>query len=151
MLMGLTEPELGGSPDVVDLIGVNYYPDNQWFEGGSTIPLGHHLYRPLSELLREVFDRFGKPILITETGAERSARVPWLHYVSHEVMEALREGVPVEGICLYPVAAFPGWDDYRLADVGLFGARAADGRPTYAPLATELERQRSLYEQHHHR
>jgi hypothetical protein len=52
------------------------------------------------------------------------------------VREAMRRGVPVLGICLYPVVDFPGWDDFRITDVGLFSAPQADGRRrTYTPLA----------------
>jgi hypothetical protein len=147
MLMGLAAPELGGSPDTIDLLGVNFYPDNQWIDGGSTIPLGHFRYRPLSDMLAETFERFGKPILITETGAEGSARVPWLHYVCHEVQEALARTVPVAGVCLYPITSFPGWDNLRDTDVGLFGPLGGDGRrATYAPLADELHRQQRIFE-----
>ncbi len=51
MLCGRLAPELGGGPDVLDLVGVNFYPDNQWYLGDRTIPLGHHAHRPLSEML----------------------------------------------------------------------------------------------------
>src|SRR5215204_6332504 len=30
LLTGRLEPELGGSPDLLDLVGLNFYPDNQW-------------------------------------------------------------------------------------------------------------------------
>jgi hypothetical protein len=147
MLLGLLEPELGGSEDLIDVIGLNFYPDNQWYDGGSTLPLGHHDYRPLSDMLVEVFERYGKPIMLSETGSEGSARPAWFHYVCSEVREAMRRGVPVKGICLYPVTAYPGWDDARHAHVGLFTTPHSDGRRgVYQPLAEELARQRSLFE-----
>jgi hypothetical protein len=147
MLTGRTAPELGGADELLDVIGLNFYPDNQWYDGGSTIPLGHHDYRPLSEMLAEVFARYRKPIVISETGAEGSARPAWLHYVCGEVREAMRRGVPVIGICLYPVTAFPGWDDLRIAKVGLFTAPDPDGsRSVYPPLAEELKRQCALFQ-----
>ena len=70
-------------------------------------------------MLRELWNRYGRPILITETGAEAGAGVGWLGYVSAEVRQARREGVPVEGICLYPVMDYPGWDDERHCHCGL--------------------------------
>ncbi|HEY0164853.1 MAG TPA: hypothetical protein VGB39_05720, partial [Sphingomicrobium sp.] len=77
----------------------------------------------------------------------RSPRPSWLHYVSSEVREAQRRGVPVEGICIYPVTAFPGWDNSRHAEVGLFSTPHADGkRRVYEPLARELERQQRIFE-----
>ena len=54
MLMGRQEPELGGSPDMVDVVGVNFYPHNQWYWLGGTIPMGHHEYRPLADMLAEL-------------------------------------------------------------------------------------------------
>ena len=147
MLIGRSAPELGGSPDIVDAIGLNFYPDNQWYFGGSTIPLGHHDYRPLADMLAEVFERYGKPLLISETMAEGSARPAWLHYVCSEVREAMARGVPVRGICLYPVTSYPGWDNMRHAEVGLFSTPHSDGkRRVHQSLAEELQRQRALFE-----
>jgi hypothetical protein len=146
MLLGLAEPELGGGPDMADAVGLNFYPDNQWHHGGSTIALGNFDYRPLSEMLAEAAERWGKPLFLAETGAEGSARAAWLHYVASEVREAIERGVPVEGICLYPVTAYPGWDDLRHAHCGLFTTPRSDGeRGVYAPLAEELARQQALF------
>ena len=85
---GVAEPELGGDPSLVDVIGLNFYPHNQWYLDGPTIPMGHHEYRPLADMLVEVAERYGKPIFLSETGAEGSARPSWLHYVCNEVREA---------------------------------------------------------------
>lgn len=74
-------------------------------------------------MLEEVATRYGKPIFISETGAEGSARPAWLHYVCGEVREATGRGVRIKGICIYPVTAYPGWDNSRHADVGLFTTR----------------------------
>ena len=145
MLTGRSAPELGGGPEMVDLVGMNFYPDNQWYFEGSTIPLGHHDYRPLADMLGEVFERYRLPLLISETGAEGSGRPAWLHYVCDEVREAIRRGVPVQGICLYPITAFPGWDDERHTQVGLLSSAGAEGRSVYEPLARELRRQQDLF------
>ena len=71
--MGIAE-QIGGNPSLIDTIGVNFYPHNQWYHHGMTVPMGHHQYRPLSAMLLEVAERYGKPIVISETGAEGSAR-----------------------------------------------------------------------------
>jgi hypothetical protein len=146
LLTGRLEPELGGSPDLLDLIGLNYYPDNQWYLEGSTIPMGHYAYRPLSEMLKEAHQRYGVPILLAETGAEGSSRAPWLNYVCAEVREAMAQGVPVAGVCLYPVVDYPGWEDERLCPVGLLSAPDSHGaRSAHQPLAYELRRQRRSF------
>ena len=41
---------------------------------------------------------------------------------------ARTRGVPVEGICLYPVANHLGWDDDRLCQNGLLGHLPVSGR-----------------------
>lgn len=147
MLTGRSAPELGGSEAWIDVVGLNFYPDNQWYADGLTLPMGHHDYRPLADMLVEVFERYAKPIMISETGAEGSARPAWLHYVCDEVREAMRRGVPVQGICIYPVTAYPGWDNSRHAHVGLFTTPHSDGRRgVYGPLAEELRRQQMLFE-----
>ncbi|HEX8191688.1 MAG TPA: hypothetical protein VF552_02205 [Allosphingosinicella sp.] len=147
LLLGLKEPELGGSADLVDALGLNFYPENQWYAGGgATIPMGHRDYRPLSDMLVEAHARYGKPLFIAETMCQGSARPAWLHYVCLEVRDAVARGVPMLGICLYPVTAYPGWDDLRLVDLGLFGAPdAGDRRTLVAPLADELKRQQALF------
>ncbi len=146
LLTGRAEPELGGQPDLVDAIGLNFYPHNQWYFNGPTIPMGHHEYRSLAEMLVEVAARFDKPIFIAETGAEGSARAAWLHYICDEARQAMARGADLKALCLYPVTAYPGWDNGRHCEVGLFSPVLADGeRRLYAPLAQELERQRALF------
>lgn len=149
IVAGRREPQLGGRPGLLDVVGCNFYPGNQWLAGGGPIiPPGHFAYRPLAEMLVEVHQRYGRPILISETGAEHSFRAPWLHYIGQEVAQALDNGVPVSGICLYPVACYPGWDDDRHCETGLFGYPGEDGRrPTYTPLLGELQRQRTFFDE----
>jgi len=148
MVSGRLCPELGGGPDCLDVVGVNVYPDNQWVHGGGTIPLGHHAYRPLRHMLAEVHARYRRPVLLAETGAEGTARPAWLHYVCGEVRAARAEGVSIEGICLYPVLDYPGWDDERPCAVGLFSAADGHGRRTCDPdFAAELRRQQGLFAQ----
>ena len=146
MLCGRQAPELGGRPDLIDIVGVNYYPDNQWYAGGSTIPLGHHAYRPLRELLAEAHARYDRPLLIAETGAEGTAKASWIHYVCGEVRAAQRADVPIEGICLYPILDYPGWENDRPCEVGLFSMPERDGRrATDTDLADELARQQTAF------
>ena len=148
-ILGRAEPELGGDPSLVDVIGVNFYPHNQWYsDDGATIPMGHHEYRPLADMLVEAGERYGKPLLLTETGAEGSAKPSWLHYVCSEVREAITRGVAVEGICWYPITAYPGWDNSRHAEAGLLSTVTADGsRHVDQKLLEEFQVQRDLFAQ----
>jgi len=145
-IMGLAEPELGGDPSLVDVVGLNFYPHNQWYLNGPTIPMGHHEYRPLADMLVEMAERYGKPVFIAETGAEGSGRPAWLPYICDEVREAQGRGAEVQGVCIYPVTAYPGWDNSRHCEVGLFGPIGSDGkRHIHEPLAQELKRQRAIF------
>lgn len=119
MIAGRFAPELGGNEDCLDLVGVNFYSDNQLFHTGGTVPFGHGLYRPLHLLLADVYARYERPMLLTETGAEGANGPGWLRYVSGEVRAARRMGVPVEAICVYPVMDYPGWDNDRHCRCGL--------------------------------
>ncbi len=108
--------------------------------------MGHHEYRPLGDMLVEMAERYGKPLFLSETGAEGSGQPAWLHYVCDEVRDALRRGTRVEGICIYPVTAYPGWDNSRHCDVGLFSTIGSDGtRDAYEPMVQELQRQREIF------
>ena len=149
MLVGAREPELGGSHDKLDIVGVNYYPDNQWVFGGPSIPLGKHNYRPFREMLIEIAERYGRPVIVSELGAENTARTAWLYYVAQEVAAARDAGANVEAMCLYPIVDYPGWENDRCCDVGLFGEADATGeRCVYQPLADEIARQRLRFEGH---
>lgn len=119
MLAGIADPELGGTPDCLDLVGVNFYWNNEWVHKAERTPPGHPQHKPLHHMLQQLFARYRRPILITETGSEADAAVGWLGYVSAEVRQALRLGVPVLGLCVYPVMDYPGWDDGRHCHCGL--------------------------------
>lgn len=129
-LAGREEPELGGSEDLLDIIGMTWYPDNQWFHNGDPLEPHHPDYRPLNVLLQEVWQRYQRPLLIAETGAETERGPAWLNLVSHEGDLAREAGVQLEGISLYPVVDYPVWDDDRRNPAGLFGLPDANGNRT---------------------
>ena len=121
MIAGRLAPELGGSEDCLDLLGCNYYWNNQWVHNREVTPLGHPQHRPLHRMVIELYRRYGRPVVISETGAEAEAAVGWLGMVCAEARQALRAGVDLQGICLYPVMDYPGWDDQRHCPCGLIG------------------------------
>ncbi len=146
MLAGRLAPELGGNESYLDLIGLNYYFHNQWrHPSRRKIPVGHKQYRPFCEILQEYADRYGKPMMIAETGIEDDERPQWLRYVSEQTREAVENGVPVYGICLYPIVNHPGWADDRHCHNGLWDYSDEKGeRVIYQPLADELSFQEPL-------
>jgi hypothetical protein len=146
MLGGKLWPQLGGEPRYLDLLGVNYYPRNQWVLHGPTVERGSPWYRPFREILTEVYQRYRQPILISETGTHAEERPEWLAYICDEVRAAGRAGVPVRGICLYPVLDYPSWDHEHPCPCGLWGFPDAEGnREIFQPLAREIAHQTELF------
>ena len=146
-ILGKAEPELGGNETLAEMVGLNFYPHNQWYLDGPTIPMGHHEYRPLADMLVEVAERYAKPIFLSETGAEHSGRASWFHYVCSEVREAIRRGADIRGICWYPITAYPGWDNSRHAEAGLLSTITSDGgRHVDERLFEEMQAQKALFE-----
>jgi hypothetical protein len=142
MILGRAQPGLGGHDSLIDVIGVNYYIHNQFVWQGPMLVPSDPRYRHVSTMLQEVHERYRRPLFVAETGIEDAARPAWLRYMCREVLMALEAGVPVDGLCLYPILNHPGWDDDRHCHNGLFDYADAEGRrEVYQPLADEVERQ----------
>jgi len=122
---------LEADPTAIDVMGLNYYPHNQWVLGGDRLAVGDPRRRSLASLLAEVSRRFPLPLVLTETGAEEPDGDAWLAEVAAEVALALAAGVPVEGVCVYPVTDYLGWDNDRHCPCGPIGMR--DGRRFVRP------------------
>lgn len=139
LIAGRIWPQIGGAEHWLDLVGLNYYFNNQWIHGGPPIDVDDALYRPLSDLLVETAARYDRPLVLAETGTEGARRGPWFDYVMAETARARRRGARVEGVCLYPVANHPGWDDDRACPNGLLGDRTPGGlRAVDAGLAAAI-------------
>lgn len=71
MLAGRRSPELGGSPEILDIVGIDvyHYSQVQLDADKKREILGPRDPRrkPLSELLKSVWDRYQRPIIIGET------------------------------------------------------------------------------------
>jgi polysaccharide biosynthesis protein PelF len=158
MIGGRLCPELGGRPEYLDIVGANYYSNNQWIHQDPHLPRSrrrtdvllppsHPLHRPVREMLREVYERYRRPLFIAETGIEGDARPSWLRYIGQEARAAAAAGVQLEGVCLYPIIDYPGWGDDRHCRSGLWDYVDDEGRrEIYEPLAAELDHQQRLWE-----
>ena len=116
IIMGRMCPELGGTTLHADLLGFNYYHDCQWEHRGAPIPwpdLDPAASRriPLSRLLKKVYERYGKPIVLSETGHFDERRGTWIQEISEECLKAVTTGIDLRGICIYPVIERPDWDN----------------------------------------
>jgi len=147
MLTGNAAPELGGRREYLDILGLNFYYNNEWVNFGETLYTFHPKYRPLQDILLEFHGRYRRPMCLSETGIEGPLRPGWLAYICAEVRCAIDRGAPMEGICLYPIANHPGWDNERHCLNGLLDYPDDSGnRIICAPLARELTHQQMIFE-----
>ncbi len=116
MIAGRVAPELGGAEKYLDIVGINFYAANQWevpggrklhWDAGSDDPR----WMPLHKLLAEVYERYRRPLFIAETSHYGIGRADWLNEIADEACLAREAGVPLEGVCLYPILDRFDWED----------------------------------------
>ena len=152
MICGRTLPELGGSREHLDIIGVNYYWTNQWEIGReeSPLPADDPRRMHLADLLRGVWQRYGGELLLTETAHVGDTRPAWLQSTARECEKLLDEGVPLRGACLYPILGMPEWHEPDVwTRMGLWDLIPRDGilhREIFPPMLEALRAAQSLEE-----
>jgi beta-glucosidase/6-phospho-beta-glucosidase/beta-galactosidase len=114
MLCGGAAPELGGDPKYLDIIGMNFYHDSEIEEPGGRIrweiePRDPR-WRPLREMMAEVWRRYRRPLFLSETSHVGIGRAKWIREITAEVMQARDHGVPIEGICVFPIIDRNDWE-----------------------------------------
>lgn len=115
MLYGHICPELGGSPELVDIIGFNYYYNNQWILGNYEFldwnsPVPDPRWRALSDMLQAGYLRYNKPIVLSETSHPKEDRPIWIRMIARECAKVIEKEIPLFGVCIYPIIDRPDWD-----------------------------------------
>jgi len=134
MLTGNICPELGGRPEYLDLLGFNFYHNNQWVLGLGEIlhwanPHSDPRWLPLSQLLLEAYQRYHRPILLSETSHPGDHRPLWIRFIAEQCKEVLRQQIPLLGICIYPLIDRPDWDNLdHWHHSGLWDHEVVDGQ-----------------------
>ena len=145
MIAGRRAPELGGSPRHLGVVGLNYYWTNQWELGRPGIPLedGDPRRARLRDLARRVYDRYGAPVMISETGHVGERRAGWIDEMATECEAMLASRLPLVGACLYPILSMPEWQDQEVwTSMGLWDlVRSGDvlERVPHGPAVRALE------------
>lgn len=133
----------------LDVVGVNYYWTNQWELGvPGHLPVDDRRRAPLSRLLRDVWERYRRPILVSETSHVGVQRASWMREAAQEVALCLNEGIPVVGLCWYPILSMPEWEDpSQWTLMGLWDLLPEEGglrRVAYRPALRALDDARSI-------
>jgi beta-glucosidase/6-phospho-beta-glucosidase/beta-galactosidase len=115
MLAGIQAPELGGHPRYLDIMGVNFYHSNQWEFPDvrlrwEDVPRDAR-WRPFHRMLCEVYDRYRRPLFVGETSHIGIGRADWLREIAAELWSASDVGIPIEGVCLFPIIDRMDWND----------------------------------------
>ena len=153
MLCGRLAPELGGSPDILDIVGVNvyHYSQVQLDADKKREILGPRDPRrkPLSDLLQFAWDRYRRPIIIGETSGYQDNRAEWLRMTVEESLKALNAGVGLHGVCLYPFVDVPDWWTQKWAKIGIYDVADKESfeRVPCDPYIAELRRWQKLLDQ----
>jgi hypothetical protein len=113
VLSGKRHPELGGSPDILDIVGVNCYSFGQmeYREHGphAALPRDDPRVVPLCDLIKFAWERYRRPMVIGETSGLEEGRHHWLRDVVHEALAAVDQGVDLHGVCLFPGVDMKDW------------------------------------------
>ena len=129
VISGLKNPELGGSPEIIDILGFNNYSFGQMeYQGGGrpNQPLkpGDDRIRPVCDLLQEAWVKYQRPCIIAETSGLQGGRPDWLNDVVCEGLAAVRRGVDLHGICLFPAVDMTDWHSGEWLHMGIADVQA---------------------------
>ena len=147
ILYGKEKPEMGGAPDILDIVGANNYSFGQmeYREQGphKALEPGHPGIEPLCSLLHRIWERYQRPMIIGETSGMSKGRPEWLRDVMEESLAAVNLGMDLHGICLFPAVDMPDWHTGEWLHNGIADLVPVDGRLTrvpYQPYVEELRR-----------
>lgn len=152
MLCGRLHPELGGSPAHLDVVGINHYWTCQWELGrdGTWLSDDDPRRLPLRDLVSTVWARYGTDIVISETAHWGEHRAGFMHALGDEIEAILDDGIPLRGVCLYPILGMCEWHEPEkwmpmgLWDIDPEGMERILHRPMFDALRTVQRRLESL-------
>jgi hypothetical protein len=151
VLAGRRHPELGGTPEILDIVGANNYSFGQmeYREHGphAALPPDDDRIVPLCDLLREVWQRYKQPMIIGETSGMKEGRPAWLKDLMEESLAAVEQGMDLHAICLFPAVDMPDWHTGEWLHNGICDLVDEGGtltRVQYEPYVQELRRWQKL-------
>jgi beta-glucosidase/6-phospho-beta-glucosidase/beta-galactosidase len=147
VIAGRKHPELGGTPEILDIVGVNCYSFGQmeYREEGPhiSLPPDDERIRPLGDLLTFTWERYGRPMIVGETSGLREGRPAWLRDIVEESLAAVLRGIELHGVCLFPAVDMPDWHTGEWLHNGICDLVDEGGdlkRVPFEPYVEELRR-----------
>ncbi len=147
VIAGKRHPDLGGSPEILDIVGVNCYSFGQmeFRERGPHASLEPHdeRIRPLGDLLAFAWERYRRPMIVGETSGLGEGRPAWLQDIVEESLAAVLRGMDLHGVCLFPAVDMPNWHTGEWLHNGICDLVEEDGdlkRVPFEPYIAELRR-----------
>jgi beta-glucosidase/6-phospho-beta-glucosidase/beta-galactosidase len=148
ILYGKEYPQLGGSPEVLDIVGINNYSVGfleYGDEKGPHIAMQPNDQRilPLCSLLELVWKRYNRPMVISETSGVKEKRVPWMKDMMEETLAAINMGMDIQGVCFFPAIGSASWEYKEWVQSGFYNVEKEGNilqRKLYEPYVAELLR-----------
>jgi len=145
ILYGKEHPELGGTPEILDIFGATNYSFGQMeyreHRPHKALPIGDDRIVPLYDLLQFTWQRYKRPIIIGETSGLGSGRPYWVNDVVEETLAAINKGVDMQGIFFFPAVEMPDWNTGEWLHNGFCDVTTIGGklqRFLYKPYAEQL-------------
>jgi hypothetical protein len=136
IISGLKHPEYGGSPDVIDVLGFNNYSFGQmeYRQQGTHKPPVDDRIRSVCDLVEEAWRKYKRPCIIAEIAGRGPGRPHWLNDITTECLAAVRKGVDLHGICLFPAVDMTDWHTGKWLRIGIADVeRLPNGSLTRTP------------------
>jgi beta-glucosidase/6-phospho-beta-glucosidase/beta-galactosidase len=144
IISGLKHPENGGSLETIDILGFNNYSFGQmeYRESGPHAALepGDDRIRSVCDLVEEAWRKYERPCIIAETAGIGTGRPRWLDDIATEGLAAIRRGVDLHGICLFPAVDMTDWHSGKWLRMGLADVQQLpDGTLMRTPVVSYVE------------
>ena len=113
ILCGRLCPELRGRPEYIDFLGLNFYYNNQWVKATKEMLVwkdNDDRWVPLHRLFQEAHQRYGRPLVLSETSHPKEDRPLWMDMIARECVATFDARIPLLGVCWYPIIDRPDWD-----------------------------------------
>ncbi len=147
ILSGKSFPELGGAERYLDIVGINYYVDNQqWLKTSQDrkhisfqrVPIDSPKRQSLANMLEVVHKRYGRPMILAETGSYGEYRTSWWRRLLPELDECSAKNIPLFGVCIYPTLDNPDEGHFLAPHSGLWDFAPRDRKQIRHPHAGSI-------------